>query len=70
MAVTAANDEWLTQEQVAQEIGVPVERVRPVVSALAGIKRIRTMRNIRDRRFLLVHRDEIPTIKQAILSDA
>lgn len=70
MPVTAPSEEWLTQEQVAQDIGVPVERIRPVVSALSGIKQIKTMRNIRDRRFLLVHRDAIPTIKQAILSDA
>jgi hypothetical protein len=64
--MTEPNEEWVTQEQVAQMIGVPVERVRPVVSALAGINQIRTMRNVRDRRFLLVHKDSIPIIRQAI----
>jgi len=69
MAVTAPSSEWLTQDEVAEAIGVPVQRVRPVVSALAGIKQIKTTRNIRDRRFLLVHRDSIPIIRQAILNE-
>jgi hypothetical protein len=64
--MTEPNEEWVTQEQVAQTIGVPVERVRPVVSALAGINQIKTMRNVRDRRYLLVHKDSIPIIRQAI----
>jgi hypothetical protein len=64
--MSVPSDEWVTQEQVAQELGVPVERVRPVVSALSGIKQIKTTRNVRDRRYVLVHRDSIPVIRQAI----
>jgi hypothetical protein len=64
--LTDPSGEWLTQEQVAKAIGIPVHRIRPVVSALAAVKQIKTNRSIRDRRYLLVHRDSVPIARQAI----
>ncbi len=63
------SDEWLTQDQIAQQLHIPVERIRPVVAALAGIKQIKTTRNVRDKRYVLVHRDSVPLVRQAIYNE-
>lgn len=63
------SDEWLTQEQIAQQLGIPVERIRPVVATLSGIKQIRTTRYVLDKRYVLVHRDSVAIIRQAIYNE-
>jgi hypothetical protein len=68
VGLTAPSDEWLTQQQVAQMLGIPVEKVRPVVATLARTKQIKTAQNVLDRRYLLVHRDSVPVVRQAIFS--
>lgn len=61
-----ADNEWLTQEDIANRLGVPVDKVRAVVSALSGPGVIRTQRNPLDKRYVLVHRDSIEAIRQSI----
>lgn len=64
--MAAPSDEWVTQEEIANEIGIPVNRIRPIVTALASLGQIKTSRSIKDRRYLLVHKSSVAIIKQAV----
>jgi DNA-binding MarR family transcriptional regulator len=61
-----ADEEWITQEDIANQIGAPVDRVRAIVATLSSAGVIKTQRNPLDRRYVLVHRDSIERIKQTI----
>ena len=61
-----ADNEWLTQEEIANQLNVPVEKIRSIVSVLSGPGVIRTQRNPLDKRYVLVHRTAIETIRQSI----
>ncbi len=58
--------DWLTQEQVATRLGVNLNKVRPVVSALSNVGQIQTRTNPRDNRFVLVHISSLAMIKKAL----
>ena len=64
--MAAPNEEWLTQEAIAQMLDVPIHRVRAAITTLAGLQQIRTMRDPKDKRYVLVHRDSVPLIRQAV----
>lgn len=66
--MTVPSEDWLTQEQIANEIGIPVNRIRPIVATLASLGQIKTSRNVLDKRYLLVHRSSVPLIKQAVFN--
>ena len=57
---------WLTQEEIAKTLNVPIDRVRNVVPGLAKAGVIQTMRNPLDNRYVLVHESDVDTIKRAI----
>jgi DNA-binding MarR family transcriptional regulator len=59
-------DDFLTQEEIAKELNVPIEKVRATVTALSAVGLVKTMRSPRDRRFLLVHKDALETLRKAI----
>ena len=61
-----ADSEWITQEEIANQLNVPVDKVRAIVAALAGPGVIKTQRNPLDKRYVLVHRSAIETIRQSI----
>jgi len=59
-------DGWLTQEEVASKLNVPIDRVRNVVPGLAKAGVIQTMRNPLDNRFVLIHESAVEIIRRAI----
>jgi DNA-binding MarR family transcriptional regulator len=59
-------DEWITQEQVATELGVPIDRVRNVVPGLTKAGVIQTKRDPLDNRYVLVHKGGVEIIRRAI----
>lgn len=63
-----ANDtkEWLTQEEVANDIGVDIDKVRALVNALARAGVVKTQRNPKDQRYILIHKDSVPVIQNAL----
>jgi DNA-binding MarR family transcriptional regulator len=61
-----ADQEWLTQEDVANQIGAPVDKVRSVVATLSSAGVIETQRNPLDRRYVLVNRKSVERIKMTI----
>jgi DNA-binding MarR family transcriptional regulator len=62
--------EWYTQQEIAEMLGVTLDRVRSAVTVLDNAKIIRTARDPKDRRYIVVHTDSIDKLKQAILGDA
>jgi hypothetical protein len=58
--------EWLTQEQVAAQLGVPIKIVWEKVRTLGPAGAIRTRQNPFDRRQTLVHKDDTAVIQRAI----
>ncbi|MBA2679031.1 MAG: hypothetical protein H0U76_11630 [Ktedonobacteraceae bacterium] len=63
-----ANDtkEWLTQEEVANDMGVDVDKVRALVNALSRAGVVKTQRNPLDQRYVLIHKDSVSTIRNAL----
>jgi hypothetical protein len=61
--------EWLTLQEIADEFSVPLYKVRNTISTLKAINSIATRDRPTDRRILEVHKDSLPTIKQALLGD-
>jgi DNA-binding MarR family transcriptional regulator len=57
---------WMTQEEIANKLNVPIDRVRNVVPGLAKAGVIQTMRNPLDNRYVLVHESGIEIIRKAI----
>jgi DNA-binding MarR family transcriptional regulator len=62
--------EWYTQQEIAEMLGVALERVRATVTALDNAKIIKTARDPKDRRYIVVSAGSLDTLKQAILGDA
>lgn len=58
--------EWYTQQEIADEIGVTLDRVRAIVSTLSKAGVIKTQRDARDARYVLVHQSSVPIIKQTL----
>lgn len=61
-----ADKEWYTQQEIADELGVGLDRVRATVSTLTKAGVIKTQRDTRDSRYVLVHSSSIPIIKQTL----
>lgn len=59
-------DDWMTQEAIATQLGVPIDRVRDKVRAFGPANVIRTRINPLNRRQILVHKDDIDIIRRAI----
>ena len=59
-------DDWLTQEQVATQLNVPIGNIWEKVRVLGPAGAIRTRQNPFDRRQTLVHKDDLAIIKRAI----
>jgi DNA-binding MarR family transcriptional regulator len=64
-----ADKDWLTQEEIANQIGAPVDKIRAIVSALSGAGVIKTQRNPLDKRYVLVHKDSVETIRKSIFGE-
>jgi len=60
--------DYITQDDIAKAIEVDVNKVRGAVAALAGIGAIKTLRSVKDKRYLLVHKDAVEKIRQAIFN--
>lgn len=64
------NKEWYTQQEIADDLNLPLERVRNTVAALDNLGSIRTTRDPRDRRYLLIHTSSLITLRKALLGEA
>jgi DNA-binding MarR family transcriptional regulator len=58
--------EWYTQQELADEFNVPLDRVRTIVSTLSKAGVIKTQRDPRDSRYVLVHQSSVPIVKQTL----
>jgi DNA-binding MarR family transcriptional regulator len=58
--------EWYTQQEIADELSVGLDRVRATVSTLSKAGVIKTQRAPRDSRYVLVHSSSIQVIKQTL----
>jgi DNA-binding MarR family transcriptional regulator len=58
--------EWYTQQEIADMIGVGLDRVRTTVSTLSKAGVVKTQRDPRDSRYVLVHTSGIQVIKQTL----
>ncbi len=61
-----ADKEWYTQQEIAEELHVTLDRVRATVSTLAKAGVIRTQRDPRDSRYVQVHSSSIPVVRQTL----
>ena len=61
-----AEKDWYTQQEIANELNVALDRVRATVSTLSKAGVITTQRDSRDSRYVLVHKDSIPVIRQTL----
>jgi DNA-binding MarR family transcriptional regulator len=60
--------EWLTQQEVAEMIQVDINKVRSTVATLSRAGVVKTQRNPLDTRYVLVHVDSVPIIRQTIFT--
>jgi len=61
-----AKKEWYTQQEIAEELNVALDRVRATVSTLSKANVIKTQRDPRDSRYVLVHADSVPIVRQTL----
>ena len=60
------DDQWLTQEEVAGELGVSLAKVRPVIAAFSRVGSIVTRMDPQDNRYLLVRKDALELLSRAL----
>jgi DNA-binding MarR family transcriptional regulator len=61
---------WLTQQKIAEDLQIELNKVRQIVATLSRAGVIKTVRDPRDTRYILVHKDSVPTIRQTIFGAA
>jgi DNA-binding MarR family transcriptional regulator len=64
-----SDQEWYTQEEIAQLLGVELKKLYPRVNALRNAKVINWKINPNDQRSILIHKDSIDTLKDAMLAN-
>jgi len=62
--------EWYTQQEIADMLGVALDKVRSAVTTLENTGAIRTSRDPKDRRYIIVHTGSLETVKKALLGGA
>lgn len=60
--------DWITQDEIANLLNVPIAKVWEKVRNLAPAQVIRTRSNPMNRRQTLVHKDDIEIIRRAIFA--
>lgn len=60
---------WLKQKEIADQLQVPLTRVREAVTVLSNAGYIRVKVDVSDRRYVLVEAAALPLIRRAILGD-
>jgi DNA-binding MarR family transcriptional regulator len=60
---------WLKQKEVADQLKVPLNRVREAVTVLSNAGYIRVKVDVSDRRYVLVDADALPVIRRAIFGE-
>jgi DNA-binding MarR family transcriptional regulator len=61
-----AQNEWLTQKEIAEMLDVPISKLYPRVSALRKAGVIRTKPDSDDDRMILIHRSSLEIIRKAV----
>jgi DNA-binding MarR family transcriptional regulator len=64
--VAETEKEWYTQQEIASMVGVSLDRVRATVSTLSKAGVIKTQRDQRDSRYVLVHASSIQIVRQTL----
>jgi DNA-binding MarR family transcriptional regulator len=59
--------EWLTQREIAEMLGVELDKLYPRVNALKNAGVIKWKQNPDDQRSILIHVSSIEAIKKAML---
>ena len=62
-----ADQEWYTQAEIAQMLGVELTKLYPRVNALKNAGVIKWRTNPDDHRSILIHRDSLDAIRKAML---
>lgn len=63
----AEDKDWLSLQEIADLLEVPLYRVRNTVATLKAVNSITTRDKPTDRRSLEVNKDSLPTLRQALL---
>ncbi|MBA3825573.1 MAG: hypothetical protein H0X24_16950 [Ktedonobacterales bacterium] len=58
--------EWYTQQELATMMGLALDKIRTTVSTLSKAGVIKTQRDVRDSRYVLVHATSVPIIRQTL----
>ena len=66
---TMAQNEWLTQKEIAEMLDVPLSKLYPRVSALRKAGVIQTKADPDDDRLILIHRSGLEVIRRAVGRD-
>lgn len=59
------NGEWYTIQEIADDLGITITKLYPVINNLKIAGVIRTTPNPLDRRLLLIHVSSLPIIRRA-----
>lgn len=67
--IVIMTDKWMKQKDIAEQLNVPLTRVREAVTVLSNAGYIQTRVDVSDRRYVLVDADALPLIRKAIFGE-
>ncbi|MBA3825370.1 MAG: winged helix-turn-helix transcriptional regulator [Ktedonobacterales bacterium] len=70
MADSGGQKEWYSQQELAEKFNVDVDVIWKYVGPFSAGNMIRTMRDPKDRRRVLVHHTGIEAVRRAVLGES